>query len=75
MRVVPLQCQGLCSWVVVAIAMALVVVSAWTVTVIWGTVAWPTAGGVLGQAAADMVPFHRRRAMMGRPGRKGALWA
>lgn len=64
---VSLQSQSLSS-IVVSITVALVVVSAWTVTVTG------TPAGV-GQAATDMVPFHRRRTMVGRPGRKGALWA
>lgn len=78
---VPLQCQGLSwtSWrVVVAVAMTLVVVSARAVTVLRRAVAGAssaTTGGMLGHATADMVPFHRRRGVVGRPGRKGALWA
>lgn len=78
---VPLQRQGLSrtSWrVIVAIAVTVVVVSAWAVTVLRRAVAGApsaTTGGMLGHATADMVPFHRRRGMVGRPGRKGALWA
>lgn len=72
---VPLQCQSLSSWIKVAITVTLVVVSAWTITVVRGTVAWTPTGGMLGHTAADMVPFHRRRAVVGCPGRKGALWA
>lgn len=78
---VPLQRQGLSrtSWrVIVAIAVTVVVVSAWAVTVLRRAVAGApsaTTGGMLGHATADMVPFHRRRGMVSRPGRKGALWA
>lgn len=79
MGMVPLQRQGLsrASWrVVVAIAPTVVVVSSWAVTILRRAVAGAsptTARGMLGHATADMVPFHRRRGMVGRPGRKGAL--
>lgn len=79
--VVPLQRQGLSwtSWrVVVAIGVTLVVVSARAITLLRHAVAGAssaTTGGMLGHATADMVPFHRRRGVVGRPGRKGALWA
>lgn len=78
---VPLQRQGLSrtSWrVIVAIAVTLVVFSGWAVTGLRRAVAGAssaTTGGMLGHATADMVPFHRRRGVVGRPGRKGALWA
>lgn len=75
---VPLQRQGLSlAWrVVVAIAVTLVVVPARALTILRRAVAGsaPT-GGMLRHATADMVPFHRRRAVVGRPGRKGALRA
>lgn len=61
-----------------AVAVTLVVVSARAVTVLRCAVAWAssaTTRGMLGHATADMVPFHRRRGVVGRPGRKGALWA
>lgn len=78
--VVPFQGQSFSrasSGVVVAVAVTLVVVSAGTVAVIGRAVAGAstTTGGMLGHATADMVPFHRRRAVVGRPGRKGTLWA
>lgn len=77
---VPLQRQGLSRTrrVVVAITVTVVVVSTRAVTVVRRAVAGAssaTTGGMLGHATADMVPFHRRRGMVGRPGRKGALWA
>lgn len=78
--VMPLQCQSL-GWttrVVVPVATAMVVVSAWAVTVVRRTVAGAssaTTRGMLRHATADMVPFHRRRGVVGRPGRKGSLWA
>lgn len=79
---VPLQRQSL-SWtsrrIVVAIAVTLVVVSARAIAVfrraVAGASSSATTGGMLGHATADMVPFHRRRGVVGRPGRKGALWA
>lgn len=64
--------------VVVAVVMTVVVVSAWAIAVLRWAVTRPssaTTGGMLGQAAADMVPFHMHRGVVGRPGRKGALWA
>lgn len=77
----PLKRQGL-SWtrrVIVAIAVTLVVVSTRAIAVLRRAVAGAssatTGGGMLGHATADMVPFHRRRGVVGRPGRKGALWA
>ena len=77
----PLKRQGL-SWtrrVIVAIAVTLVVISARAITVLRRAVAGgssaTTGGGMLGHATADMVPFHRRRGVVGRPGRKGALRA
>lgn len=75
---VPLQRQGLsrASWrIVVAIAPTVVVVSSWAITILRRAVAGasPTTRGMLGHATADMVPFHRRRGMVSRPGRKGAL--
>lgn len=79
--VVPLQCQSLnrtSPRVIVAIAVTMVVVSAWAVTVVRRAVAGTstaTTRGMLRHASADMVPFHRRRGMVCRPGRKGALWA
>ena len=81
MGVMPLQCKSLSwtSWrVMVAIAVTLIVVSAMAITVLWRTVAGAssaTTGGMLRHATADMVPFHRRRGVVGRPGRKGALRA
>lgn len=78
---VPLQCQGLSrtSWrVIVAITVTVVVVSARAITVLRRAVAGAssaTTRGMLGHATADMVPFHRRRGVVGRPGRKGALRA
>lgn len=77
---VPLQRQGLSRTrrVVLAIAVTVVVVSTRAVTVVRCAVAGAssaTTGGMLGHATADMVPFHRRRGMVGRPGRKGTLWA
>lgn len=76
---VPLKRQGLSRTscrVIVAITVTLVVVSAWAVTVLRCAVAGASsARGMLGHATADMVPFHRRRGVVGRPGRKGALWA
>ncbi len=80
-RMVPLQRQGLSrtSWrVIVAIAVTVVVVSARAITVLRRAVAGAssaTTRGMLGHATADMVPFHRRRGVVGRPGRKGALRA
>lgn len=80
-RVVPLQRQSLSRSsrrVIVAIAVTVVVVPARAVTLLGCAVAGAssaTTGGMLGHATADMVPFHRRRGMVGRPGRKGALWA
>lgn len=78
---VPLQCQSLSRAsrrVIVAIAVTMVVVSAWAVTFLRRAVAGAssaTTGGMLGHATADMVSFHRRRGVVGRPGRKGALRA
>lgn len=79
--VVPLQRQSL-SWssrrVILAIAVTVVVIPAWAVALLRRAVAGAsstTTGGMLGHATADMVPFHRRRGVVGRPGRKGALWA
>lgn len=80
-RMVPLQCQSLSRSsrrVIVAIAVTVVVVPAWAITLLWRAMAGAssaTTGGMLGHATADMVPFHRRRGVVGRPGRKGALWA
>lgn len=80
-RMVPLQRQGLSRTsmrVIVAIGVTLIVVSTWAVTILRRAVAGSsstTPGGMLGHATADMVPFHRRRGVVGRPGRKGALWA
>lgn len=78
---VPLQRQSF-GWttrrVIVAVAVTLIVVSAWAIAVLRSAMAGAsstTTGGMLGHATADMVPFHRRRAVVGRPGRKGALWA
>lgn len=80
-RVMPLQRQSL-SWssrrVIVAIAVTVVVVPAWAVTLLRRAAAGAssaTTRGMLGHATADMVTFHRRRGVVGRPGRKGALWA
>ena len=78
---VPLQCKSLgrtARRVIVAVAVALVVLPARAITVLRRAVAGAspaTTGGMLGHATADMVPFHRRRGVVGRPGRKGALWA
>jgi len=78
---VPLQCQGVnrtSGRVIVALAVTLVVVSARAVTVLRRALAGSssaTTGGMLGHTTTDMVPFHRRRGVVGRPGRKGALWA
>lgn len=78
---VPLQRQrlsGTSRRIIVAIAVTLVVVSARAVTFLRRAMAGAssaTTGGMLGHATADMVPFHRRRGVVGRPGRKGALWA
>lgn len=80
-RMVPLQCQSLSRAsrrVIVAIAVTVVVVPAWAVTFLRRAVAGTssaTTGGMLGHATADMVSFHRRRGVVGRPGRKGALRA
>lgn len=80
-RMVPLQRQGVgrsSGRVIVTVAVTVVVVPAGAVALLRRAVAGapPTAtGGVLGHATADMVPFHRRRGVVGRPGRKGALWA
>lgn len=80
-RMVPLQCQSLSRAsrrVIVAIAVTVVVVPAWAVTFLRRAVAGAssaTTGGMLGHATADMVSFHRRRGVVGRPGRKGALRA
>lgn len=54
-----------------AIAVTLVVISARAITVLRGAVAGAssaTTRGMLGHATADMVPFHRRRGVVGRPG-------
>lgn len=79
MGMMPFQCQGLgraSLWVVVSVTVTLVVVSAWTVTVLGPTAAGATTSrGVLGQTTTDMVPFQWRRGVVSRPGRKGALWA
>lgn len=80
-RMVPFQRQSLgrsSGRVIVAIAVTLVVIPARAVALLRRAVAGAstaTTGGVLGHATADMVSFHRRRGVVGRPGRKGALWA
>lgn len=81
MGMVPLKCQSLSwtSWrVIMAITVTMVVISTWAIAFLRRAVAGPssaTTRGMLGHATADMVPFHRRRGMVGRPGRKGSLWA
>lgn len=78
---VPLQRQrlsGTSRRIIVAIAVTRVVVSTGAIAVLRRAVTGAsstTTGGMLGHATADMVPFHRRRGVVGRPGRKGALWA